>query len=109
MFDHPWLKSAKDGVYLTLHAQPGAKHTAFRGLHGEAVKVAVQQAPQDGKANRAIEKFLARALALPASAVKVVSGESSRSKRVFIEGDAEVVSLRLLDCLQLSNTLKENS
>jgi hypothetical protein len=71
-----------------VHAQPGAKQAALRGLHGDAIKVAVKQAAQDGKANKAIEAFLAKELGLPKSAVEVTSGHTSRSKHLFIRGDA---------------------
>lgn len=85
------LKAGKDGVYLSVHAQPGAKQAALRGLHGDAVKISVKEAPQDGKANKAIESFVAKELGLPKSAVSVTSGHTSRSKRLFIDGEAELL------------------
>ena len=85
------LKAGKDGVYLRVHAQPGAKNASFKGLHADAVKIAVKEAPQDGKANRAIEGFIAKELNLPKSSVSVTSGHTSRSKRIFIDGDVELL------------------
>ena len=89
------ISEGKDGLYLQVHAQPGAKQAALRGLHGDAVKVAVKEAAQDGKANAAIEAFVAESLGLPKSAVEVTSGHTSRSKRLFIRGNSEEIRRRL--------------
>jgi len=82
-----YLTVVENGIYLTVHAQPGARQAALRGLHGDAIKVAVKEAAQDGKANKAIEAFIAKSLGVAKSSVSVVSGQSSRSKRIFIEDD----------------------
>lgn len=94
------LKAGKGGVYLTVHAQPGAKRASLRGLHGDAVKIAVKEAAQDGRANRAIEHFVAKELGLAKSSVSVTSGHRSRSKRLFIDGDMEVLFCKLQDWLE---------
>jgi len=91
----PWLTVGKDGVYLSIHAQPGAKKAALRGLHGDAIKVAVKEAAQDGKANKAIEAFIAKELGLAKSSVEVTSGHTSRSKRIFLTGDADDLQKRI--------------
>jgi len=95
----PYLTLAKDGVYLSIHAQPGAKKESLRGLHGDAVKVAVRQAAQEGKANKAIEAFVASSLGIPKRSVSVTAGLTSRSKRLFIEGDAEIIAGAIEDWL----------
>ncbi len=91
-FPEGLLKAGKGGLYLNVHAQPGAKNASLRGLHGNAVKIAVKEAAQDGKANRAIEVFIAKELGLARSSVSVTSGHASRSKRIFIDGEAELLT-----------------
>ncbi|WP_374485642.1 DUF167 domain-containing protein [Zoogloea sp.] len=82
-----WLNRAADGsVTLMLHIQPGAKKTEFVGLHGEALKIRLAAPPVDGKANAALIAFLAKACRVSKSAVELVSGETSRSKRVRVSG-----------------------
>lgn len=82
-----WLNRAADGsVTLTLHIQPGAKKTEFAGLYGEALKIRLAAPPVDGKANAALIAFLAKACGVSKSAVVLVSGETSRSKRVRLSG-----------------------
>ncbi len=89
------IRAGKGGVYLSVHAQPGAKQAALRGLHGSAVKIAVKEAAEAGKANKAIESFIAKELGLTKSSVSVTSGQTSRSKRVFLEGEFELLTQKL--------------
>ncbi|MDD5295568.1 MAG: DUF167 domain-containing protein [Rhodocyclaceae bacterium] len=84
---HPWLRQAADGsVTLSLHIQPGASRTQSAGLHGEALKLRLAAPPVDGKANTCLVAFLAEFLGCPKSTVELVSGASSRQKRVRIAG-----------------------
>lgn len=99
-FPEALLKAGKGGVYLSVHAQPGAKNSSLRGLHGDTVRIAVKEAAQDGKANRAIENFVAKELGLPKASVSVTSGHRSRCKRLFIDGDVETLSHKLRDWLE---------
>ncbi|NMG29203.1 DUF167 domain-containing protein [Aromatoleum evansii] len=91
-----WLREAADGgLVLTLHIQPGAKKTEFVGLHGEAMKIRLAAPPVDGKANAALCAFLADFCKLPKSAVTLLSGETSRAKRVRIAGGDAGLAARL--------------
>lgn len=78
------LRREGDDLLLVIHAQPGARVTAFAGLHGDALKVRVAAAAQDGRANQELCRFLAREFSVPLSAVTLVSGESARQKRLRI-------------------------
>lgn len=86
MPDRPWLRAAADGVVVDLHIQPGAKRTGIAGVHGDALKIRLAAPPVDGKANECLRAFLAETLAVAKSKVELVSGETSRSKRVRIAG-----------------------
>jgi len=81
-----WVRRDGDGVVLTLHIQPGAKRTECAGLHGEAMKIRLAAPPVDGKANEALVAFLAKTLGVPKSSVELISGETSRAKRVRVAG-----------------------
>ncbi len=82
----PWLRADGDGVMLTLHIQPGAKRTEVVGLHGEALKIRLASPPVDGKANDALLAFISGKVGAGRTAVELVSGQTSRSKRVRIAG-----------------------
>lgn len=81
-----WLVADGQGVTLRLHIQPGAKKTEVAGLHGEALKIRLAAPPVDGKANACLMAFLADQLGVARSAVKLLSGETSRAKRVHVSG-----------------------
>ena len=62
-----------------------AKDEIVGWLEG-ALKVRVTAPPEDGRANRALEKLLAEALELKKNAVTVTAGKSSSRKHVAIAG-----------------------
>jgi len=67
-----------------VHVQPGAKRTEVAGLHGERLKIRIAAPAVDGRANAALEAFLAAALGIARAAVTVSRGERSRQKTVAI-------------------------
>lgn len=85
------------GSVLAVRVQPGAARTRVVGAYGDGVKLQVAAPPEDGKANAALLKYLAQALALPPGAVTLAGGAASRSKRVKVSGlDAATAKQRLL-------------
>jgi uncharacterized protein (TIGR00251 family) len=91
-----WLRAEGDGVVLTLHIQPGAKKTEIVGLHGEALKVRLASPPVDGKANTCLLTFIAQKVGVGKTAVELVSGQSSRAKRLRVAGvSVEAALLKL--------------
>jgi len=65
---------------------PGSGRAAIVGRHGDAWKVRVTEAPERGRANDAVVRLLASALAVPLEAVAIVSGHSGRDKIVELTG-----------------------
>ncbi len=91
-----WVLCDGDGVILRLHIQPGAKKTEVAGQHGEALKIRLSAPPVDGKANTCLIEFLARQLGVAKSAVELISGDTSRAKRVRVGGvSADAVTAKL--------------
>ncbi len=77
------------GVTLSLKVQPNAKKSRVVGLHGDKLKVAVTAVPEDGKANKAVIALLSKELGIKASMMSIVSGLTSRDKKIFIEGGSK--------------------
>jgi hypothetical protein len=75
-----------EGVEIRIHIQPRASKTEIVGLYGEALKIRIASPPVDGQANAELFRFLARQLGIPQQYVQLISGFSSRQKRVFIKG-----------------------
>jgi uncharacterized protein (TIGR00251 family) len=72
---------------------PRASRSAVVGEHEGALRVRVAAPPVDGEANEELVRTLAKALDVPRRAVEIVSGLSSKTKRVRVSG---VNSARLL-------------
>lgn len=75
-----------EGAVLPVWAKPGAKKTALEDEHDGALRVTVTAPPEAGKANEAIAEALAENLCLRRSQIRLLSGESSRSKRFLVRG-----------------------
>lgn len=85
------------GVRLRLRIQSRASRTEVAGTHGDAIRVRLTAPPVDGAANEALVRFLAERLGVSRAAVRVVSGETSRSKVVEVDGlDPGAARARLL-------------
>lgn len=80
------LTPSKEGVLLNVHAQPGARRGGLMGEHDGALRVAVSAPPDKGKANAAILDVLAEALGIKTSQLALISGETSRRKRILLAG-----------------------
>ncbi|WP_165249639.1 DUF167 domain-containing protein [Paludisphaera soli] len=104
------LTSSKEGLLLDVHAQPGARRNGLIGERAGALRVAVTAPPDKGKANAAILEVLAEALGLRLSAIALVSGETSRHKRVLLAGiDPEEAARRIAAALPEPKTTDKNS
>ena len=81
-----FLQDHKDGALVRVHAQPRASRNAVAGLHGDALKIAVQAPPVDSAANEALRDFLAELFGLPRARVSLRTGETSRKKTFQLHG-----------------------
>ena len=79
---------SKDGI-LPVLAVPKSPRSEIIGIvesEGKRwLKIKVAAPPEDGKANAELIKFLARHFKCPKSALTLVSGETSRHKRIRID------------------------
>lgn len=80
---------AADGIVLGLHIQPRASRNEVCGVQDNALKIRLTSPPVDGAANKLCRDFLAELFHVPRSAVEIVSGETSRHKRVRVSGDPD--------------------
>ena len=78
------LEERENGVVLPVKAHPGARRNEIRGIQNGMLRVSVTQAPEKGKANKAILALLAKELSLKKSQIELISGETSSQKRFLI-------------------------
>ena len=78
-------------LILDLRVTPKAGREAITGWHDGRLKLSVTAAPEDGKANAAVIRLLARTLGVPRSCISLQSGETRRDKRVAILAEARIL------------------
>lgn len=78
-------KETPAGLQVAVLVEAGATRNRVYGEHDGRLKVSVTAAPEKGKANKALCKFLAAELGLSKSQVHILSGHNSRLKEVLIE------------------------
>jgi uncharacterized protein (TIGR00251 family) len=77
----------KDGTLsFAVRVQPRASRDEIAGEYQGGLKIRLTAPPVDDRANEALRKLLAARLKVPLSAVRIASGERSRTKRVEIRG-----------------------
>ncbi|MEO5337101.1 MAG: DUF167 family protein [Magnetospirillum sp. WYHS-4] len=92
-----FFTAVEDGVTIRLRATPRGPYDRIHGTHPDAegrsvLKVTVTAPAEDGKANAAVVKLLAKAWKLPKSAFSVHLGATDRNKVLRVVGDpAELV------------------
>jgi hypothetical protein len=81
---------------LNVRAQPGARRNEVQGTHGDAIKIRIAARAIEGAANEALLDFLAESLQVPRSRCVLLSGQTSRQKRVRIEAPDRAHAGRVL-------------
>lgn len=94
------VEAHPEGTVLRLRVQPGARREGFSGTHGEALKLAVTAVPERGRANEAVLALVARVLGVPRRGVRLLSGETTRDKRVLVAAAAATVEAALRPLLR---------
>lgn len=77
-------------LILQCRIQPRAGTDAFAGVVGDALKIRIRAVPADGEANRQLRRFLAGQFRVAQEQVQILSGSSSRNKRVAIDRPGEI-------------------
>ncbi len=74
------------GVEIDVRVIPRAGKSAIAGERDGRMLIRVAAPPVEGAANDAIIELLAKLLDCPRRAVRIVSGQKSRSKRLAVDG-----------------------
>jgi len=81
-----FVTDTPSGAVLNLRIVPRASKNTIQGRHGDALKIRLCAPPVDGAANAALIEFLAKTFSLPRSRIQLLSGQTSRTKRVLLAG-----------------------
>ena len=81
-----------------IRVRPNSSKNAVGGQAGNPPRlvIQVQSPPEDGKANEAVIKALAKALNVKPKDISIIYGQTNRDKRVQVTGDViEIQKLHL--------------
>lgn len=90
------IRQTASGVEVDVRVMPRASRSGLAGQRGGRLLVRLSAPPVDGAANDALISFLAELFRCPRRAVRLVSGERSREKRVALDGVDLALAERLL-------------
>ena len=95
-----YFREERDGITLLVRLTPKSAKDAIEGVEAtddgrRHLKARVRAVPEDGKANAALVKLLAKWLGLAPRDVMIATGATSRLKQVRISGDPEELALKL--------------
>jgi uncharacterized protein YggU (UPF0235/DUF167 family) len=80
------LEAHAEGTILPVQARAAARRNALKEAPDGSLHVSVTQAPEKGKANKAIVALLAETLSLRKSQIEVLAGATSSQKRLLVRG-----------------------
>ncbi|KTD02239.1 DUF167 domain-containing protein [Fluoribacter gormanii] len=81
-----WYQRDAEGLTLRLYVQPGAKKTEIVGLHEGELKIRLNTPPIEGRANKALLKYIAEIFKVPIRQITLQRGDKSRHKVLTIIG-----------------------
>lgn len=75
-----------DRIRFRIRVTAGARKPRIGGTHDGALKVAVTQIAEKGKANQAVVQSIAKQLGISKSSIEIVGGQTSRIKTIQVSG-----------------------
>lgn len=79
-------QSVSNILKLSIKVTPKSRNTEFIGWEGETLRMRLAAIPEKGNANHTLVRFLSRAFGIAISNITIISGETSRIKRLLIKG-----------------------
>ncbi len=81
------LQRVGDGVIFRVNVQPASGKNEIVGVKGDALRIKINAPPVKGKANKALVLFIGRKLGVKNSEVEIISGHTTRLKRIKVKGE----------------------
>jgi uncharacterized protein (TIGR00251 family) len=90
------IQEREGAVQFSVRVQPRASKDEIAGVFDGAIKVRLQAPALENRANEALGEYLAGLLKTPKAAVRILSGDRGRTKRIEIRGVTRQQVLALL-------------
>lgn len=81
-----WLTEKPDGCDIAVKVTPRSSRNEILGVRDDRLLVRVTAAPDNGAANAAVVKLIAKRLRVGRTCLTIASGEAARQKRIHIAG-----------------------
>jgi uncharacterized protein (TIGR00251 family) len=91
------ISAVAGGIRLHIQVQPRASRSEIAGLHGGRIRIRLAAPPVDGAANEELIRFLAGAMGISKSALRIQSGRSGRRKTLHVAGVTLAAARALLE------------
>lgn len=95
--EHLWWQETEEGVVCRVRVTPKASKNELTGISQGSLAIRLTAPPVEGKANKALMRFLSEIFGVSQSAVRIIRGQSARDKTVLIAGVTKEGLLKLLD------------
>ncbi|NGX48898.1 MAG: hypothetical protein K940chlam5_00492 [Candidatus Anoxychlamydiales bacterium] len=73
-------------MILKVKIIPKSKINQIIGFEEDTLKIRIKASPEKGKANKELIRFIAKSLHIAQSRISIISGHTSRLKKLQIEG-----------------------
>lgn len=95
-----YYSTFEDHIKIQVRLIPNAHKDNIDGVEASAdgksyLKARVRAVPENGKANKSLEKLIARHFKVPKSSVQVTAGATSRLKTLTVFGEPKELSKQL--------------
>ncbi|MEI6847247.1 MAG: DUF167 domain-containing protein [Chlorobiaceae bacterium] len=91
------LREKNGNAVVAVKAQPRSSKSKICGIYNGGLKVTLKAAPVDDAANRECCELFSEVFRIPPSRVHIISGKSSRTKTVMLEGISSQAVARLFE------------
>lgn len=81
-------------MIIQVKVTPNASKTQIVGWEGDVLKVRVKGVPEKGRVNEELIEFLAEELEIAKSKIAIISGHTSRLKRIEIKENISLQKLK---------------
>ncbi len=111
-----FVRKSPHGVTFKVFVQPRSSKNMISGLYKDAIKIKLVAPPVEGAANKMCIKYLAKCLEVPKTSIEIISGHTSRTKKILLRSKSGKVSKedqnylkRLVESLLNSKETKETT
>jgi len=87
-----FVRKNPQGVTFKVFVQPRSSKNMVSGLYKDSLKIKLMAPPVEGAANTMCIKYLAKCLEVPKSSLEIISGHTSRTKKILLSLQGSKVS-----------------